>query len=256
MSHNWSFPLHQWREMPVTGGHFHDFVAIGISWIRGWCIRTPWCSEEFSSPGQQWCELYSVATNPYSHWTKGGEGCWWDVEGKNASAKMHKLTIAINSPIVHFQQCAPFKTVLLSNQKPMGFFSHLMGPVLVGRMVSMAATKHRETLALCQKPVKQFGKSLTVATLNYVQDKPMPPPIVVPILLKDKYYPIQWGSPSPSIWRKTMWAGAVKGMGEGGRRMGKKTEVQLSSCAPRKPFDPFTYPKSPSRRCSCGPCMK
>lgn len=59
-----SFPLHMCRDMHITGGHAHDFVAIRISWIRGWCIRTPWCCEEVSSPGQHGVNCVNCILSP------------------------------------------------------------------------------------------------------------------------------------------------------------------------------------------------
>lgn len=42
-----------------------------------------------------------------------------------------------------------------------------------------------------------------------------------------------------------MWAGVVKGMGTGGRRMERKTEVQLFKLSFQKPSGLFTYPEPP-----------
>ena len=44
--------LHLCGETHVIGGHFHDCVAIRISWIRGPMHKDPWCCEEVSSLGQ------------------------------------------------------------------------------------------------------------------------------------------------------------------------------------------------------------
>lgn len=84
--------------------------------------------------------------------------------GKNASsAKMLELILAINPSIVHFQGHEPFKTVLLSNKKPViPFLSNGLGAV--GGLVSTAATKHKETASPLPKPVKQFAKSRPVGT--------------------------------------------------------------------------------------------
>lgn len=72
--------------------------------------------------------------------------------------------------------------------------------VVVGGMVSIATTKHKETSSPLLKPVKQFGKSRTAGTLHYVQGELTPPcsMMVIPILLKDKHHPTQWRSAAPA----------------------------------------------------------
>lgn len=57
-----SFSLHLRGETHITGSHFHDFVAIRISWIRGWFIRTPCGCEEVSSQGQ--CGVNYILSTP------------------------------------------------------------------------------------------------------------------------------------------------------------------------------------------------
>lgn len=57
-----SFSLHLRGETHITGSHFHDFVAIRISWIRVWFIRTPCGCEEVSSQGQ--CGVNYILSTP------------------------------------------------------------------------------------------------------------------------------------------------------------------------------------------------
>lgn len=71
-----SFPRHLRRETHIAASHFHDFVASGISWIRGRFIRTPCGCEEVSSQGQ--CGVnYILSTPPlliggYKKYKRGG----------------------------------------------------------------------------------------------------------------------------------------------------------------------------------------
>lgn len=67
--------------------------------------------------------------------------------------------------------------------------------------------------------------------------------MAVPILLRDKLCPIQWGNPSPFPRRKTMWAGV--GEGGGGRRMERKTDVQLFQGSSQKPPGLCPAPRAP-----------
>lgn len=78
---------------------------------------------------------------------------------------MHELATAINSPIMHFQGCGPFKTILLSSKSP----TEMGLTVAVSGVVSGAAPEkqHKETSSLLLKPDKQFGKGAVLILWSY-----------------------------------------------------------------------------------------
>lgn len=107
-----SFPPHLCRETRIAGSHFHDFVAIGISWIRVWFIRTPCGCEEVSSQGQ--CGVnYILSTPPlliadYKKYKRG----------KKIASEIYEWTVYGNKEIYRFphqllKRCVPFNSVLI-----------------------------------------------------------------------------------------------------------------------------------------------
>lgn len=84
--------LHLCGETHVIGGHFHDCVAIRISWIRGPMHKDPLVLWGSFITRSAWCELYSVTTTtPYSHQLKSGAAGRWQkkcFQGKTASTPL------------------------------------------------------------------------------------------------------------------------------------------------------------------------
>ena len=144
------------RTSLVTWGHFHDCVAIRISWIRGWCIRTPWCCEEVSSLGQHGVN-YVLSPPPLlmaTNWRKVGVGGGWQkkcFQSKNAwTPHSNKFPHHAFRRTWTIEDCLPFKQetyriLFLPIKNFMGL------RVAVGGMVSIAAIRHKGTsiLALC-----------------------------------------------------------------------------------------------------------
>ena len=108
--------LHLCGETHVTGGHFHDCVAIRISWIRGPMHKDPLVLWGSFITGSAWCELYSVTTTtPYSHQLKSGAG---GSGRENASrTKLPQLLLAINSLVAYYEGHELLKTASFFKQE-------------------------------------------------------------------------------------------------------------------------------------------
>lgn len=108
-----AFPTHLCRETHIAGSHFHDFVASGISWIRGRFIRTPCGCEEVSSQGQ--CGVnYTLSTPPlliaeYKKIQKGRK----KLQVKYVNEQFTATKRFTDFPISCLRRCVPFNAVLL-----------------------------------------------------------------------------------------------------------------------------------------------